>query len=279
MEEKIHIEENSVQETLIIPLYGRMKSAEMYPDICADPAAERLIQRLDYDFSKHDKAAESAFYRFGYLEAAKRCANMIIEINDYLKDHPAAAVVNLGCGLDETPKQCDNGSCAFYNVDLPDVIAARTAMLPAGERETNIPCDLTNHEWMDAIPNRNGTVFIAPGVFYYLKTADVKSLLIHMSQQFPNGKLTFDICNETGCKMMLKTFIKKSGIKDVGTFFSVSDAAREIAPWANKMRVVSKKYMTGYGPLRGRNITLFNKIMSFVADHFIKTQVVSVYFN
>ena len=47
MEEKIHIEENSVQETLIIPLYGRMKSAEMYPDICADPAAERLIQRLD----------------------------------------------------------------------------------------------------------------------------------------------------------------------------------------------------------------------------------------
>lgn len=31
MEEKIHIEENSVQETLIIPLYGRMKSAEMYP--------------------------------------------------------------------------------------------------------------------------------------------------------------------------------------------------------------------------------------------------------
>ena len=164
-EEKIHIQKNSVQETLIIPLYGRMKSAEMYPDICADPAAERLIQRLDYDFSKHDKAAESAFYRFGYLEAAKRCANMIIEINDYLKDHPAAAVVNLGCGLDETPKQCDNGSCAFYNVDLPDVIAARTAMLPAGERETNIPCDLTNHEWMDAIPNRNGAVFVAPGVF------------------------------------------------------------------------------------------------------------------
>ena len=33
-EEKIHIQKNSVQETLIIPLYGRMKSAEMYPDIC-----------------------------------------------------------------------------------------------------------------------------------------------------------------------------------------------------------------------------------------------------
>ena len=162
MEEKIHIQKNSVQETLIIPLYGRMKSAALYPDICANPAAERLIQRLDYDFSKHDKAAESVFYRFGYLEAAKRCADMIIEIDDYLKDYPRASVVNLGCGLDETPKQCDNGSCAFYNVDLPDIIAARNAMLPAGERETNIPCDLTNHEWMDAIPNRNGAVFVAP---------------------------------------------------------------------------------------------------------------------
>lgn len=279
MEEKIHIQKNSVQETLIIPLYGRMKSAALYPDICANPAAERLIQRLDYDFSKHDKAAESVFYRFGYLEAAKRCADMIIEIDDYLKDCPRASVVNLGYGLDETPKQCDNGSCAFYNVDLPDVIAARNAMLPAGERETNIPCDLTNHEWMDAIPNRNGAVFVAPGVFYYLKTADVKSLLIRMNERFPNGKITFDICNAIGSRMILKTFIKDAGITDVSTFFSVSDAAREIAPWSDKLHVSSKKYMTGYGPLRGRNITLFNKIMSFVADHFIKTQVVSVYFN
>ena len=49
---------------------------------------------------------------------------------------------SLGCGLDNTGRACDNGSCKIYNLDFPDVIALRQQLLPAGEREQNIPCDL-----------------------------------------------------------------------------------------------------------------------------------------
>ena len=76
-----------------------------------------------------------------------RQSDLAFEVRDYLKAHPNAAVVNLGCGLDGTGRACDNGSCKIYNLDFPDVIAVRNALLPAGEREENIPCDLNDPAW------------------------------------------------------------------------------------------------------------------------------------
>ncbi|MBR1829567.1 MAG: class I SAM-dependent methyltransferase, partial [Atopobiaceae bacterium] len=125
MSEKIHIEKGSVQETLIIPLYGRKLCAEVFPKLYTDESAARICERLDYDFSDLDAQAKSTFWRFGALEAAMRQLDMQWEIRDYLATHPCAAVVNMGCGLDQTGRACDNGSCRNYNIDMPDIIAAR----------------------------------------------------------------------------------------------------------------------------------------------------------
>ena len=77
--------------------------------------------------------------------------DLAFEVQAYLKNHPSAAVVNLGCGLDNTGRACDNGSCKIYNLDFTDVIALRQQLLPAGEREQNIPCDLKDPAWFDKI--------------------------------------------------------------------------------------------------------------------------------
>ena len=69
--------------------------------------------------------------RFGSLEVAMRQNDLAWEVRDYLKTHPNAAVVNLGCGLDSTGRSCDNGSCKIYNLDFPDVISVRNELLPA----------------------------------------------------------------------------------------------------------------------------------------------------
>lgn len=73
------------------------------------------------------------------------------EVKDYLASHPKAAVVNLGCGLDDTGRRADNGECRIYNLDFPDVINVRNELLPAGERETNIDCDLNDTAWFEKI--------------------------------------------------------------------------------------------------------------------------------
>ncbi len=55
--------------------------------------------------------------------------DLAFEVRAYLKKHPCAAVVNLGCGLDNTGRACDNGRCKIYNLDFPgcDCLAAAAA--------------------------------------------------------------------------------------------------------------------------------------------------------
>ena len=46
MSDKVHIEKGSVQETLIIPLFARMKSAEIYPSIYRDSKAKEILDGM-----------------------------------------------------------------------------------------------------------------------------------------------------------------------------------------------------------------------------------------
>ena len=161
---KYHIEKNTIQETLIIPLYGRKVCSDHFPHLFRDSEAERICGMLDYDFEENGKKMETTAGLFGALEVAQRQYDLASEVKDYLKSHPGAAVVNLGCGLDDTFRKCDNGRCLGYNIDMPAVIAIRNNLLPAGERETNIGCDLNDEAWMEKIDASGGAVLYAAGL-------------------------------------------------------------------------------------------------------------------
>ena len=52
---KYHIEKNSIQETLVIPLFGRLVCSERFPQLISDPEARRICDSLDYDFADKDR--------------------------------------------------------------------------------------------------------------------------------------------------------------------------------------------------------------------------------
>ena len=95
---KYLIEKNTVQETLVIPLFGRLVCSERFPQLFSDPEAKRICDSLDYDFAEKRKKMESVFGLFGALEVAQRQYDLRCEVETYLQSHPKAAVVNLGCG-------------------------------------------------------------------------------------------------------------------------------------------------------------------------------------
>ena len=276
---KYKIEKNTVQETLIIPLFARKVCSELYPNLYRDETAVRLIEKIDYDFSEAAKNSRSLMQRFGSLEVAMRQNALSFEVRDYLKDHPNAAVVNLGCGLDSTGRACDNGRCKIYNLDFPDVIAVRNELLPAGKREENIPCDLNNTEWFAKIDASGGVIFFASGVFYYFLTEQVKALVQRMADAFPGGVLVFDAANRTAVKMIAKTWLKSAKIKDVGAYFAVSDAPKEIGAWDNRLRVTSRGYMLGYNDLRDPSVRGFFRFLAKVGDGMMKMQIVKIGFG
>ena len=276
---KYKIEKNTVQETLIIPLYGRKMCSQLYPSLYRDETALRLMNEIDYDFSLLEKKSGSLMQRFGFLEAAMRQNDLAFEVRDYLKSHPKAAVVNLGCGLDSTGRNCDNGSCRIYNLDFPDVIAVRNELLPAGEREENIPCNLNDTAWFDKIDASDGAVFFAAGVFYYFLAEQVRTLVRAMADAFPGGVLVFDAANKKAVKLMLKTWLKDAEIKDVGAYFAVSDAKSELSAWDSRLSVSSRGYMLGYNDLRDPSVSGFFRFLSKVGDGMMKMQIVRIGFG
>ena len=275
---KYPIEKNTVQETLVIPLYGRKKCSELFPRLFYDETAIRLMETVDYDFSRLEEKSRSVMQRFGFLEAAMRQNDLAWEVRDYLKDHPKAAVVNLGCGLDDTGRSCDNGTCRIYNLDFPAVIDVRNALLPAGEREENIPCDLNDIGWFEKIDASEGAVFFAAGVFYYFLTEQVKTLVQAMAEAFPGGKLVFDAANKKAVKLMLKTWIKTANIQDVGAYFAVEDVQRELTPWSAKMRVSSRGYLLGYHDLKDPSVSGFFRFLAKVGDGLMNMRIVRLDF-
>lgn len=273
------IEKNTVQETLIIPLYARKMCSELYPNLYRDEEAQRLVNAVDYDFSALEQKSRSLMQRFGFLEVAMRQNDLAYEVRDYLKAHPTAAVVNLGCGLDCTGRACDNGSCKLYNLDFPDVIAVRNALLPAGARETNIPCDLKDSSWFEKIDASGGAVFFAAGVFYYFLKEQVRTLVQAMADAFPGGVLAFDAANAKAVKLMLKTWLKDAEIQDVGAYFAVSNAKSEIGVWDSRLQVSSRGYMLGYNDLKDPSVSGFFRFLARVGDGTMKMQIVKINFG
>ena len=210
---KHKIEKNTVQETLILPLYSRKLCTELYPNLYQDETAVRLIDEIDYDFSEAEKNSRSLMQRFGALEVAMRQNDLAWEVRDYLKTHPSAAVV------------------------------------------------------------------FASGVFYYFLTQQVKALVRGMADAFPGGVLVFDAANRTAVKMIAKTWLRTAKIKDVGAYFAVSDAPKEIGEWDNRLQVTSRGYMLGYNDLRDPSVSGFFRFLARVGDNGMKMQIVKIGFG
>ena len=266
MSQKIRIEKNSVQETLVLPLFGKAWAVRNYPDIFKDQDVHQIMDRVDYDFSALEKAAGGAKGKIASLAAATRQAALVWEIRDYLKDHPNALVVNLGCGLDTAGHQADNGTCRFANVDFPNVIELREQLIPSTEREKNIASDLNDYSWFEQIGFRpeEGVVFIASGVFLYFKKEDVRRLFVAMAERFPGGRIAFDGQNQKGKEVDLKA-LKASGI-DISTNFALDKPEEELKSWSDRFaRVQWKKMSTGYIK-PDRRFGILYRLMAPLAD-------------
>ena len=116
-------------------------------------------------------------------------------------------------------------------------------------------------------------------MFYYFLTEQVKALVQQMADAFPGGVLVFDAANRTAVKMIAKTWLKSAKIKDVGAYFAVSDAQKELSPWDNRLRVTSCGYMLGYNDLRDPSVSGFFRFLAKIGDGMMKMQIVKIRFG
>lgn len=276
VDDKLQIQPGTAQETHIIPLYARKKCGDKFPELYADPAATEICNRLDYDFSELNKKYDTTFYEFGALEGAMRQLDMMYEINDYLRNHPNASIVCLGCGLDLDSRRCGNQQNKIFNVDFPDVIAMREELAGTNPRETNIVSDLTDLSWMDQVDARNGAVFYAAGVFHYLKKENVKAIVLKMTELFPGCRLVFDTVGTLGYKLMMRVILKKHGMNNFGNLFYTNNSVKDLSSWSDKISVSSKGYMLGYYDMKLPSIKGIHRLLANIGDNIMHMQIVKI---
>lgn len=257
------ITHNTIAETLIIPLYGRSLGIAFFPQLYQDPYTKVMIKSLDYDLTALEKKKHTFFYRFGALEGILRSCDVLEEMDAYIKAHPRAAIVNLGCGLDVTPLIKEDQEITIYNVDVPEVIALRHALL-ADAHEHNIAGDLKDLSWAKAIDASHGVFLFAAGVFVYWHEEEVYNFIIALKTLFPAGVLVFDTLGKLGMKVLMKKTLHNMGIEDVEGLFYLEHFPKS---WSVKY------YLTGYVPLKEKGIPLSLRMMAYLFDHLFKMRI------
>ncbi|MDR3185881.1 MAG: class I SAM-dependent methyltransferase [Christensenellaceae bacterium] len=234
MKTETKLQEQTVQSTMLLPVYGRAKASRMFPGILYDEGAIQIVDGMDYDFKNIDKNYGTEYICLCCLLRAKRFEERCLS---YMKNHPNGTVINLGSGLDMTFERVDNGSIHWYNIDLPDAIAFRKQYIPNKERSTDIAKSMLDYSWLDDIETTDGSVFIiAGGLFYYFEEKVLRELICKITSHFKSGDVFFDAQSKTAVKVSNR-MVRKTGNKGSMMYFSVNNP-QELKSWSPNIRQI-----------------------------------------
>lgn len=213
----VNFKKQSVQTTLLLPLWGRAKYSANNNDILSDPQASNLLNKIDYDFS----LIEKSLGEYGGISYIARAHQIDKTINSFIKTHPNGTIVNLGAGLDTTFSRVDNGNITWFDLDLPDVIELREHLLPTIDRCFLIGKSIFDYTWLDDIKyeNTDEILFVAGGLFHFLDPYKVKELFLEISNKFKGCKLFFDICSKEGLELANQVLLKSGTVENKMLFY------------------------------------------------------------
>ncbi len=218
---------STVEDTLFVPMLGRIYASEHFPHLFEDKKAVSLKDQLPESLK-----GSTTQTQYTLLAGAMRSTNMDRYIRDFIRRKPNGIIVELGCGLETAFYRNDNGKTLWYEVDLPNVIEYRAKLLGTNERDQPIISDAFSEDWIREIRAAQPDaplLITASGLLYYFERDKVMALF-RMLKGHGEVEFVFDTVNVSGMKRMSK-YMKQVGHADAAMYFYVdsgADLAREI---------------------------------------------------
>ena len=262
---------NAVENTLFIPMLGRIYASEYFQNILYDEKALSLKDMLPKSLMETGSQNQ-----YTLLASASRSANMDRYIRDFLRRKPDGIIAELGCGLETTFYRNDDGHTRWYAVDLPDVMEYRKTLLPEPERQTYFADDAFSDDWLRRIriDAPDAPVLVtAGGLFHYFEEEKVLALL-RMLRSFGNMEVVFDSVNKSGMGMLRKKYMKQMGHADAGMFFYVDSAAALARKIGCDDRTIAEEPY--YRHIDKTGLKLSTKLSMNVSDRFCMVKMVHV---
>lgn len=218
----------SVEWTNLCTLYLRACESRLAEPILADTTAADAVARIDYDWARIHRAVQPWSNQFLVALRARRLDDWTVE---FLRSHPDAVVLHLGCGLDTRAFRLHRPADVYwFDVDQPAVIALRRRLYADGDGYRMIGSSVTDAGWLKQIPADRPTLVVAEGLLMYLDAADLRILLQRLTDRFGSGELLADLLSRWGPRL---SRILTSGIIRWGT-----RDGHEFSRWNTRLHLV-----------------------------------------
>ncbi|MGC4116562.1 MAG: class I SAM-dependent methyltransferase [Myxococcales bacterium] len=241
---------SEVSGTLLLTLHARALESRSKQPVLKDPKAVEIARALepvlrDSPVPIHQRLARGKLPGKLPVTMSLRARAFDRLTTAWLAEHPAGAVVSLGCGLDSRFERIDDGKARWFELDLPDVIEVRRRFYAEGPRRKFLARSALDVSWMEELREFKGQpiLILAEGLFMYLDEKSLTALVSALRREFPGSTLVCELANRWIVERMERPWMRRKfqrqlGIgKEAAFSFGVRDA-RELEAWAEGVRLV-----------------------------------------
>jgi O-methyltransferase involved in polyketide biosynthesis len=176
-----------LEDSLFLTLYARALDSRRPHPILGDAMADQIVRTTDYDYSQLHIDTNLI------LNVALRARKLDQIASEFLARHPDGVGLDLGAGLDTRAVRLDPPPTVdWYDVDFPAVAAARERLIPERPNAHVIGADVTDPDWLDAVPAGRPAVIVADGMMAFLSQDELVSLWSRLISHFPSGEIVFN---------------------------------------------------------------------------------------
>ena len=243
--DKIPVTLKNVEKTLLLPLWGRAIESQKEKPFLKDEKAAAIMNSMDFDFSKiaENVAGISQLSWIGRALVTDRV------IGEFIKERPAATIVNVGCGLDTTFERVDNGTLRWFDMDLPDVMELRKRYFTESERRKFITSSFLDEDWFSRVGEPGEILFVAGGVFYYFDEDTMKDFFVRMAEKFHGSEFLFDVASPAGVRAANRIVLQGSGMDASAILKWGLKNPKDIEKWDRDIKILNKhSFFTGLRP-------------------------------
>lgn len=257
-----------VEDTLFIPLAGRVEMSKRFPEYFYD---EKALELAD---SERVRRVAGASSEYSMMASVCRYYNTDRFVRDFLDRHPAANVISLGVGLETMNYRVNRPGARFYSIDFPKVIEDRRRVLGCADNEVLVGCDINDMTWTKEIDPKKPAFLLLSGVFQYFHREEVLRFLKNVREFFEDAELAFDATDEVGIRYAQR-YVKKTGNMSAMMHFYVNDPA-ELAREAGVELLEVRGFFDEARRMIGRRLKLYTRIAMAVADGKKRTMLIRV---
>lgn len=222
----------SVEETLFVPMRGRVYASKNFPQILNDKKTLEIAEKLPKNNMSNEKESQ-----YTLMASAVRSMNMDRYISKFLDKNPNGTIICVGAGVETTFYRNDNGKAIWYEIDLEEVTSLRKKVFESNDRDIVLTYSMFDYNWMKEVKKSNEPyLIVASGLFYYFEEKSVIEFLRKV-KELGNVEVVFDTVSKFGMKQTRK-YMKQLGKDDALMYFYVEDINDLLKKLGNEVQLL-----------------------------------------